>query len=442
MLCLRFALISFLLAAAPVFAANNNNSPENNGALPMAELQQFTDILDEVKDNYVSEVDDKTLFENAIKGMLSGLDPHSAYLDAEDFDDLKVSTSGKFGGLGIEVSMDNGLIKVISPIDDTPASRAGIKAGDLIVRLNETPVKGLSLKDAVNMMRGEKGSSIQLTILREGMDKPLKLNVTRDVINVVSVKQKILAPNYGYLRITNFQNHTADDARKGFMKLQKDNKSALKGLIIDLRNNPGGVLEGAVDVSNLFLDSRNIGYDKLIVYTQGREPASRMDEKANGNDISKDIPIVVLVNQGSASAAEIVAGALQDHHRAILLGTKTFGKGSVQTVLPLSEHSALKLTTALYYTPKGRSIQAEGIEPDVLVKDLTIPTQPKVDTDIYVSESDLQGHLRNNDKSAKKANTDDDKDLDKTDEQLKTDYQLQEGLNLLKGLTAYTEKLQ
>lgn len=398
--------------------------------LPVVELKQFTHVLDQVKKNYVEDVEDTALFENAIRGMLAGLDPHSSYLDAETMEELQVSTSGKFGGLGIEVTMEDGFVKVVSPIDDTPASRADVKPGDLIIRIDETPVKGMSLLEAVNMLRGPKGSKVNLMILRENAAKPINVQLTRDTIKVDSVKAETLEPGYGYLRLTHFQSKTGSDVKDAVKDLMKQNDGQLKGLILDMRNNPGGVLEAAVDVSDVFLDSKNLGYDRLIVYTDGRMASSKMREYARSADLLKGAPMVVLVNTGSASAAEIVAGALQDHHRAIIMGNPTFGKGSVQTVIPLAEDNGLKLTTALYYTPKGRSIQAEGIQPDVTLNDYTISVDEEVDESFVLREKDLTNHFEQ------------DKETEGLSEVMfvkgkegKLDYGLVEALNLLKGLS-------
>ncbi|MEY3182544.1 MAG: hypothetical protein RLZ35_529, partial [Pseudomonadota bacterium] len=284
----------------------------NKGLPKLDDIKQFTTVLEHIKKYYVNTVTDKELLENAIRGMLAGLDPHSTYLDTEEFSELKVHTSGKFGGLGIEVTMDDGLIRVISPIDDTPAARAGIHAGDLIVRINETPVKGLKLQEAVDMMRGDRGTPITLTIIRQNETKPLKMTLNREVINVRSVRQRLLEPGFGYLRISQFQTNTGSDVAKAIQTLQKDNQKApLKGLILDLRNNPGGILEASVQVSDVFLDQPKLKYDGLIVYTKGRLPGSELEEKASPGDLINGAPIVVLINGGSASASEIVAGALQ-----------------------------------------------------------------------------------------------------------------------------------
>lgn len=414
--------------------------------LPLEDLQRFTSIVEQIRKYYVKPVDDKELFEHAIRGMLSGLDPHSAYLDPGEFSDLKANTSGKFGGLGIEVTMEEGVVKVISPIDDTPAQRAGIKAGDLIVRLDDAPVKGMTLKKAVEVMRGERGKPITLTIVRKGSSQPLKIKVMRDLILVKSVKTKLLDKQYGYVRISQFQSQSAEDMIAAIEKLNKESHNKLKGIILDLRNNPGGILESSVKISDAFLDKPKLGFNGMIVYTEGRLPGSEIKETAREGDVLNGAPIVVLVNGGSASASEIVAGALQDHKRAIIVGTQTFGKGSVQTVLPLKDNHGLKLTTALYYTPAGRSIQAEGIVPDIEILDLKIPEAKQDDEESISSirESDLEGHLA----TGKKPSTEDDESLkEKVDEAtlsdaekeenktlLSQDYQLNEALNLLKGL--------
>ena len=392
--------------------------------LPLEELRGFTEVFARIKKDYVEPVSDKTLLENAIRGMLSGLDPHSAYLDAESYSELQVGTTGEFGGLGIEVGMEDGFVKVIAPIDDTPAQRAGVKAGDLIIRLDEQPVKGMTLQDAVKVMRGKVGTDIVLTIIREGEEKPLKITLTRDTIKVKSVRQRILDDGFGYVRISQFQSHTGDNLAEAIDKLKEENKGQLKGLVLDLRNNPGGVLNAAVEVSDAFLDKG------LIVYTQGRIEDSELKFNASPRHLLDNAPLVVLVNGGSASASEIVAGALQDHKRAVIIGTRTFGKGSVQTILPLTNDTALKLTTARYYTPSGRSIQAEGIQPDIELDPVKLT---KVDDTAMerLKEADLSGHLQNG--NAKPV------DKDKKEKAPKlslaeTDYQLYEALNILKGM--------
>lgn len=395
--------------------------PSANGLLPLNELRTFADVFDRIKRAYVEDVDDKTLLENAILGMLHELDPHSAYLKPEDYEDLQINTTGEFGGLGIEVGMEDGFVKVITPIDDTPAMAAGVKAGDLIIKLGTVPVKGLSLPEAVNLMRGKAGTDLDLTIIREGEEKPLVITVTRAIIQVQSVKGRILEPGYLYVRLSQFQVHTGTDMNKLIEKLSQQNNGEVQGMVLDLRNNPGGVLQAAVEVTDTFIDGG------LVVYTQGRLPNSEMKFHATPGDLTQDTPLVVLVNGGSASASEIVAGALQDHRRAIVMGTDTFGKGSVQTVLPLHNNRALKLTTARYYTPNGRSIQATGIKPDIVVEDAKLTQVKGMEG---VKERDLSGHLENpeEEKAVKK------NDNQKPGKLVETDYQLYEALNLLKAL--------
>ena len=400
--------------------------------LPIEELRTFSDVFGRIKNDYVVDVDDKELIENAIRGMLSGLDPHSSYLDAEQFTELQVGTTGQFGGLGIEVGMENGFVKVIAPIDDTPAQRAGVQAGDLIIRLDDTPVKGMTLSEAVKVMRGKPGSDIELTIVRDGLDQPLKLTITRDIIKVKSVKARMLEPGYGYLRISQFQSKTAENLVDAIEDLKKENGGPLKGTVLDLRNNPGGVLNGAVAVSDAFLDKG------MIVYTEGRIADSKLRFNATPDDVINGAPLVVLVNQGSASASEIVAGALQDHKRAIIVGSKTFGKGSVQTILPLSSESALKLTTARYYTPSGRSIQAEGITPDIELDRVKFTSvERKIEP---LKEADLSRHLANGN-GGKKGKSEDDED-DDSKSLAADDYMLYEALNLLKGLVILQDRMQ
>ncbi len=413
-----------------------NKSEEING-LPLDELRNFSDIFSRIKTDYVEKVDDKTLLENAIRGMLSGLDPHSTYLNPDEYQELRIGTSGQFGGLGIQVGMEDGFVKVISPIDDTPAFHAGLEAGDLIIRLDEQSVKGMTLNDAVKVMRGAPGTDIKLTVVREGKDKPLTFVVTRDIINVQSVKSRMLDPGYGYVRITNFQSKTGRDLHSAIDKLQEENKSPLKGLVLDLRNNPGGVLNAAADVSDMFIESGK------LVYTEGRIENSHFEFNAKPGDLLHKAPIVVLINGGSASASEIVAGALQDHHRAIVMGSKSFGKGSVQTIQELRSGGAVKITTARYFTPSGRSIQGDGITPDVLLDKLKVSTLDVDPATARIKEADLSNHLSNPDKTdgeiKKSAKTQAKKDKDK--EVLATDdYQLYEALILLKGLNIFDKK--
>ena len=415
-----------------VFAERETKSA---AGLPVEELRTFSDVFGRIKNDYVEDVEDSEMLNNAIRGMLSGLDPHSSYLDQEQFKELQVGTSGEFGGLGIEVGMEDGFVKVIAPIDDTPAQRAGVEAGDLIIRLDDTPVKGLTLNDAVKIMRGKPGTVLRLTVVREGVDQPLKIDIKRAIIKVKSVKSRMLEDGFGYVRISQFQSKTAENMVDAIEALKKESDGALKGMVLDLRNNPGGVLNGAVAVSDAFLKKG------LIVYTEGRVSDSKLRFNATPDDILNSAPLVVLVNQGSASASEIVSGALQDHHRAIVVGTQTFGKGSVQTILPLSNGTAVKLTTARYYTPSGRSIQAEGIKPDIELDQVRVSAvERSIDP---VKEADLSGHLSNgNGKKAKKSAEEEGEAEDDVEESLaEKDYQLYEALNLLKGLAIQREQM-
>ena len=428
-LALGILLGVFMGTCGSVLADRDNGDPAaDSDTLPFEELRAFTEIFGRIKRDYVEPVSDKKLFEDAIRGMLNGLDPHSAYLIADEFQELKESTTGQFGGLGIEVTMENGFVKVVSPIDDTPAQKAGMKTGDLIIKLDEKPVKGMSLNDAVKLMRGEPGSKIVLTIVREGEETPLKLTITRAIIKVKSVKNKMLEKGYGYIRISSFQSGTADNLEEALTALKKENGGRLKGLILDLRNNPGGVLEAAVKVSDAFLRSG------LIVYTKGRIENSEMRFNATSEDLIDDAPMVVLINGGSASASEIVAGALQDQKRAIIMGEKSFGKGSVQTILPTSNGAAIKLTTARYFTPSGRSIQAEGIEPDITLKHVKLESLDKPDY-IPVKEADLSGHLQNDKAVTNPNDANAVQGTDKDKDNLLKDYALYEALNLLKGIS-------
>ncbi|MCK6392263.1 S41 family peptidase [Zoogloea sp.] len=426
--------------------------------LPVEELRNLADVFNAIKQGYVEPVDDKKLITHAISGMLSNLDPHSAYLDAEAFKELQVGTQGEFGGLGIEVGSEDGFVKVISPIEDTPAFRAGIKAGDLIIKLDDTSVKGMPLNDAVKRMRGKPKTSIVLTIARKGEAKPIVVTLVREVIKVQSVKSKVVEPGYGYVRVVQFQEQTAASLVQHLEKLVKQGE--LKGLVLDLRNDPGGLLHGAVGVSAAFLPAK-----ALVVSTDGRAEdakrkylavpddylrGAREDFIRNVPPSIKNVPMVVLVNGGSASASEIVAGALQDHKRAVVMGTQSFGKGSVQTILPLNSNAAIKLTTARYFTPSGRSIQAKGIVPDIIVEET-----PGGASRERMREADLDRHLGNGrepeplkpeavpapKKEAVPKSKDKEKPKDEVDETKppfeiagKDDYQLAQAVNLLKGL--------
>lgn len=398
--------------------------PDPETQLPLDDLRKFTEVFGRIKEAYVEDVDDRKLLESAIKGMLSDLDPHSTYLTPKDYEALEESTTGEFGGLGIEVGMEDGFVKVIAPIDDTPAQKAGVQAGDLIIKLGDQPVKGMSLEEAVTLMRGKPGTTLSLTIMREGESAPIVIDVVRDIIKVKSVKSRLIEKGYGYVRLTQFQAETGKEFTKALDSLRKDNKGPLDGLIIDLRNNPGGILQAAVEAADALLD------EGLIVYTDGRIQSSRLRFSAKAGDMMQDTPIVVLINGGSASASEILAGALQDHQRAVVMGTQSFGKGSVQTVIPLDESHAIKMTTARYYTPDGRSIQARGIRPDIEVKPARLT---ELDSQPFFSEADLSGHLLNGNEEDSDE-SDESEATDSPASPVERDYQLRSAMNLLKGM--------
>jgi len=454
LLILSGAIIGILISInLPVFADKAKSTE-----LPIEDLRTFAEVFGKIKSDYVEEIDDKTLINEALNGMLSGLDPHSSFLDIDQTKDLQQGTTGEFGGLGIEVGMEDGFVLVISPIEDTPAYKAGLKSGDLIMKLDSTAVKGLTLNDAVKLMRGKPGSTITLQILRKGVDAPFDLKVTRAQIKTKSVKAKLVEPNYAYIRITQFQEKTGEDLAKSLKKLRVENKFAFNGIILDMRNNPGGLLNSSVAVSAAFLKEGD-----LVVYTEGRAPDSKMNlttspqnfvrnnpEKNNflkdlPADI-KDTPMVVLINNGSASASEIVAGALQDHKRALIVGTRSFGKGSVQSIMPMNNGTAIKLTTARYFTPNGRSIQGKGIVPDIVVEDGL--------SAIAIRESDLNNTLSNPEDDEKKLEgviekptkvksvpTSDGQEALRSFKPIKLgekdDKQFIEALNILKGIDLY-----
>ena len=428
----RDALLAVLLAlvlAFPGAGRAKEVEPKDADELPLRELRIFANIYGRVKQDYVEPVSDRELLDHAIRGMLEGLDPHSAYLDEEDYKEVQEGTSGEFGGLGIEVGMEDGFIKVIAPIDDTPAQKAGIQAGDLILRLNDKPVKGMSLTEAVKVMRGKPGTKIKLTIRRAAVPKPLVFEITRAIIKQATVKSRMLEPGFGYVRLSQFQAPTPEDMLRAIRKLEKKSGGRLKGLVLDLRNNPGGVLQAAVAVSDAFL------HNGLVVYTQGRQEGSRMEFKAQPGDELNGAPLVVLVNEGSASASEIVAGALQDHKRAVVMGRTTFGKGSVQSIIPISGKIAIKLTTARYYTPNGRSIQAEGIEPDIVLSKVKL--KHLENSALQLREADLADHLANPNGKGNKKKKNSGKNGGAGD-LLEKDYELGEALNLLKGIAIFT----
>lgn len=456
---LLLSLLSFAAMPLPAFATEDekpaqsaeekpeakptDKEPEEGLSETYKQLNLFGDVFERVRAQYVDDVTDKELIEHALSGMLANLDPHSSYLNEENFNDIRVETRGEFGGLGIEVTMENGLVKVVSPIDDTPAFRAGIQTGDLIVKIDGEPVMGLDLNDAVKKMRGEIGSEIKLEIAREGADTPIELTLKRDVIRIRSVRHRVEG-NVGYIRVTTFNQNTEDGVKNAIDDIQKQLGNKLIGYVLDLRNNPGGLLEQAIALSDMFLDKGE------IVSTRGRIEEDTRRDNATPGDVAKNLPIVVLINGGSASASEIVAGALQDHKRAIVMGTKSFGKGSVQTVIPLSGNGAMRLTTARYYTPSGRSIQAKGIEPDieVLPGHLELLNQQG-----RLTEADLRGALDKDKAKAEEKEKDTQAEADKQskdsapkdenakkdEEEKPEDYQLTRAIDLLTGLSLYRD---
>jgi carboxyl-terminal processing protease len=421
------SILSLLLATAANTYALDKKTHKDAGLLPLEDLRTFTRVYDHVRNGYVEEVSDAQLLEYAIKGMISELDPHSAYLDKDAFADLQASTSGEFGGIGLEVSLDEGYVKVVTPIDDSPSARAGIMSGDIVIRINDQAVKGMDLIKAVNMMRGNKGSPIKITVMRPNQDQPIDFELVRDIIKLQSVRSRTFDDDYFYLRVAQFQLDSGKDLAKK-LRDQLTKYPNTKGVILDLRNNPGGVLQASVEVADAFLDGG------LVVYTQGRQDDSNISYNAEAGDIAQNLPLVVLINDGSASASEIVAGALQDHKRAVIMGTRSFGKGSVQSVIPITNDRAIKLTTALYYTPNGRSIQAQGIEPDVNVERANVTL---IQSNNGTTEADLARHLGNT-KGGQESDTQSRKKTRITSaELLKEDNQLHEALNLLKGLAIF-----
>ncbi|MDQ8036615.1 MAG: S41 family peptidase [Pedobacter sp.] len=404
---------------------------QGSGQLPLDDLRTFVEVFERIRASYVEPVEDRTLFENAIRGMLTSLDPHSAYLDKKDYEDLQTSTTGEFDGIGLDVGLEDGVVRVVSPIDDTPAAKAGIKTGDYIIKIDGKSVQGMSLSDAIAMMRGKAGTKLKLTVVRKGED-PRELEVVRARIEVSSVKTRVLEGGIAAVRISQFQTHTGRDLRREIEKLKADDKRPVTGLVLDLRNNPGGVLDGAIAVSDIFLESG------VIVSTRGREGGSEQKFMATPGELLPGVPLVILVNGGTASASEIVAGALQDNHRALVLGTTTFGKGSVQTVLPLTAGKGIKLTTARYYTPSGRSIQAEGIKPDIEARPAKVSLQDAGD---IFHEADLQGRLEN-DNPVETSTTPSGKDKGKADEKplIERDFQMAEAVNLLKAAAVFAPR--
>ena len=421
-----FVVIGSLLAFFIASGARHNCAAE--GGKDYESIEMFTDVLSIVKKSYVEEVDTKKLIYGAINGMLSSLDPHSSFMSPETYKEMKIETKGAFGGLGIEISIKDGILTVISPIEDTPAFRAGIKSGDQILKIDDKYTKDLSIMEAVKRMRGLKATKVTLTIMREGFEKAKEFTLVRDIIQVKSIKFKSLDDGFAYVRVAQFQEKTDDDLEKALSSLLAENGGKLRGLILDLRNDPGGLLDQAVRVAEHFVDE-----GKMIVYTEGREKDSKMTFVSRKGQKEPGYPIVVLINGGSASASEIVAGALQDHKRAVVMGTQSFGKGSVQTIIPLSDDSGLRLTTARYFTPSGRSIQAKGITPDIVVERIELPATEKKEGS-HIREKDLENHFEGDSKEPVREEKKESKlPLYKTDEQVRTDYQVLRALDLLKG---------
>ena len=424
LLCLSIFVFFTAFSAGQAEEKKDKETQENGYSETYRQLNLFGEVFERVRAEYVEDVTDKDLIEHALDGMLSNLDPHSSYLSEDDFDDMKVETRGEFGGLGIEVTMDSGLVKVVSPIDDTPAFRAGIQAGDYIVKINDEPVMGLELNEAVDKMRGKVGTTIDLSIRRIGEDAAIEVTIVRDIIKIKSVRHRTEG-NVGYVRITTFNQHAGSGVRKAMNEISKELGESITGYVIDLRNNPGGLLSQAIEISDVFLDKGE------IVSQRGRSEEDTERNNATPGDMANGLPLVVLVNTGSASASEIVAGALQDHKRAIIMGTQSFGKGSVQTIIPVPGNGAMRLTTARYYTPSGRSIQATGITPDIIVEQAKIESVKSQ----RVTEADLRGALdKDKNKKKEKRNVANDKEKE---EEKKEDYQLNRALDLLAGLSLY-----
>lgn len=413
--------LSFALAVSSSQAAEKKAKAETSDADTYEMLNLFGEVMERAKNTYVEDVDDKKLIESAINGMLVSLDPHSSYLDAQSFKYMNEQTKGKFGGLGIEVTMEQGVVKVVSPIDDTPASKAGLKPGDYITNIDGENVIGMSLNDAVDKMRGKVGSKVKLTIRRIN-EKPFDVTLKREEVKIQSVKSEVKDGDVAYIRITSFSEDTDKMVEKALRKAQKETKNGLKGIVLDVRNNPGGLLDQAVNISDLFLQQGE------IVSTRSRNEEDTIRYTAKKGDIAENLPIVVLINDGSASASEIVAGALQDHKRAIILGEKSFGKGSVQTVVPLGQYGAMRLTTARYYTPSGRSIQAKGIEPDVLVHPAKVE---EIESSFGLSEAEYSNALKNDNSEVKKDQK------TETNNDWRKDYQLSRAVDLVKALGIY-----
>lgn len=424
------------------FASKAEATQPASQTLSPAQLRRLTETIRAIQQNYITKVDENTLIDNAINGMVTRLDPHSAFLDKQDMDDLETTVSGEFVGIGVELTTERGLLRVISPIEGTPAAKAGLKPGDLIIKVDGSLIQDMTLNEAINHIKGKPNTTVTLTIIRKDEPKPLIIPIVRETVKVQAVKAKMLAPGYGYVRLGFFQGPVEKQVKEAIEQLKKESGGHLNGFILDLRNNPGGLLDVSADVVDLFLDKKETArYHDMIVYTKGRIPNSDIDFRAHGNDVIPNVPMVVLINGGSASASEIVAGALQDYKRAIIVGTRSFGKGSVQTIIPIGSDSGLKLTTALYYTPSGREIQAHGIEPDVLVPELSVD-EKQAAGGVSLDEANYDNHIANHDDTNTPADQKNVRHTKQETEQkeavkmAKEDYQLYQGLMILKGTHA------
>ncbi len=442
---LAVILAAFLGYACFAFSTTILDTPPKNidtatdNPVSEKEVERLAKVLDAIQQNYITVVSDKTLIDNALSGMVTRLDPHSAFLDKQELAELETTVSGEFVGIGVELTTERGMLRVISPIEGTPAAKAGLKPGDLIIKVDDKLIQDMTVNEAIRQIKGKPDTTVTLTVIRKDEQKPLVFTILRQVVKIKAVQPKLLAPGYGYIRLTSFQSPVEKQIRLAVSQLQKESGGELKGLILDLRNNPGGLLDVSADVVDLFLDKNETAkYHDLIVYTKGRIPNADVSFAAHDNDIIPHVPMIVLINGGSASASEIVAGALQDYKRALIMGTRSFGKGSVQTIIPIDSDSALKLTTALYYTPAGREIQARGIEPDVVVPELTVDEKQMTGL-LDIDEDNYDHHIENDthDGYEKKAHDTAHQEQQKAALKLaKEDYQLYEAFMMLKGMHA------
>lgn len=435
---LKIILISFFCVGFnnTVFSATETPS---HTTLSEKQIETLSKAIQEIQKNYITPVDENTLMKNAISGMVTRLDPHSAFLEGRELDTLETTVSGEFVGIGVELTTERGMLRVISPIDGTPAAKAGLKPGDLIIKVNDKLIQDMTVSEAIDHIKGKAGTPVTLTIVRKNEEKPLIITITRETVKVQAVKTKILAPGYAYIRLSVFQGPVAQEVRQAILQFKKETHGNIKGLVLDLRNNPGGLLDASADVVDLFLNQKETArYHHLIVYTKGRIPNSDVSFSVKDEDIIPNVPMIVLINGGSASAAEIVAGALQDYKRALIMGSRSFGKGSVQTIIPINQNSALKLTTALYYTPAGREIQARGIEPDVIVPELSVDEKQMTGL-LDIDEANYDHYIQNNANDGYEKKAHDAKRNEQQKAALKLaqeDYQLYEALMMLKGMHA------